>query len=128
MEEIKTETELNTMSPLVWAYVGDSVYELYVRTHLIKTTKLKPHQLHIETIKYVKASAQADIVEKIKDFLSDEELDIIRRARNTENHHLPKSADVMEYKYATGLEALIGYLYLAGKTERMNEILEKCIL
>ena len=127
MEEIKTETELNTMSPLVWAYVGDSVYELYIRTHLIKTTKLKPHQLHIETIKYVKASAQAKILEKIKDELSEEELEIVRRARNTENHHMPKNADVMEYRYATALEGLIGYLYLAGKKERMKEILEKCI-
>ena len=127
MEEIKNETELNTMSPLVWAYVGDSVYELYIRTHLVKTTKLKPHQLHIETIKFVKASAQAYIVEKIKDALTEDELDIVRRARNCENHHLPKSADVIEYKYATGLEGLIGYLYLSGKIERMNEILKKCV-
>ncbi len=128
MEEIKTETELNTMSPLVWAYVGDSVYELFIRTHLIKTTKLKPHQMHIETIKFVKASAQADIIDRIKDILTEEELDIVRRARNCESHHIPKNADVMEYKYATGLEGLIGYLYLSGKTERMNEILEKCVL
>ena len=128
MEEIKTETELNTMSPLVWAYVGDSVYEMYIRTYLIKTTKLKPHQLHLEAIKYVKASAQAEILERIKEALTDEELEIVRRTRNTENHHMPKNTDIMEYKYATALEGLIGYLYLAGKTERMYEILDKCIM
>ena len=125
--EIKTETELNTMSPLIWAYVGDSVYELYVRTHLIKTTKLKPNRLHIETIKFVKANAQAEILFKLKDYLSEEELEIVRRGRNCENHHLPKKADVMEYKNATALEGLIGYLYLSGKTDRMKEILDKCI-
>ena len=124
---IKTETELNTMSPLVWAYVGDSVYELYVRTYLVEKTKLKPHQLHIETIKYVKAKAQADILEKIKEILLDDELEIVRRARNSENHHLPKNADIMEYRHATALEGLIGYLYLSGKEERLKEILDKCI-
>ena len=127
MEEIKTEQELNTMSPLVWAYIGDSVYELYIRQHLIETTKLKPHQLHLKAIKYVKAKAQADILNKIKDELSEEELDIVRRGRNSENHHLPKNADVMEYRHATSLEALIGYLYLSGKTKRMNELLAKCV-
>lgn len=126
-KEIKTETELNTMSPLVWAYLGDSVYELHVRTHLVEKTKLKPHQLHIETIKYVKAKAQANILEKLKDSLSEEELEIVRRARNAENHHLPKNTDIMEYRYATALEGLIGYLYLSGKDERLYEILNKCI-
>ena len=127
MKEIKTEKELNTMSPLIWAYIGDSVYELYVRSHLVETTKLKPHQLHMQTIRYVKAKAQAEILNKIKGELSEEELEIVRRGRNSENHHLPKNTDVMEYKHATSLEALIGYLYLSGNAKRMNEILEKCI-
>lgn len=128
MKEIKTETELNTMSPLVWAYIGDSIYELYVRTHLVKTTKLKPHQLHLKAIKYVKAKAQAEILNRLKEELSDDELDIVRRGRNSENHHLPKNVDVMEYRNATALEGLIGYLYLIGNEKRMNEILEKCIM
>ena len=127
MKQLKSETELNTMSPLIWAYVGDCVYELYIRTHLVETTKLKPHQLHIETIKYVKASAQADILERIKGLLTEEELEIVRRARNSENHHLPKNADVMEYRLATALEGLLGYLYLSGEEERMQYILNKCI-
>ena len=128
MKEIKTAIEINTMSPLVWAYVGDSIYELYVRTHLVKTTKLKPHQLHLKAIKYVKAKAQAEILNKIKPDLTSDELDIIRRGRNAENHHLPKNADVIEYRNSTALEGLIGYLYLSGNERRMNEILEKCIL
>lgn len=119
--------EVLTMSPLTWAYVGDCVYELYVRTHLVKTTHLKPHKLHIEAIKYVKAGAQARILEKIYDELNEDEKDIVRRGRNTENHHLPKNSNVKEYMYATAFEALIGYLYLTKQNTRLQEILEKSV-
>ena len=124
---MKNETEVNLISPLVWAYVGDSVYEVFIRTHLVETTKLKPHKLHIEAIKYVKAKAQADMLEKLQDMLTDKEKEIVRRTRNTENHHVPKNADPTDYMYATAFEGLIGYLYLSGQTERLNEILNKCI-
>ena len=124
---MKNETEVNLMSPLVWAYVGDSVYEVFIRTHLVETTKLKPHKLHIEAIKYVKAKAQAEMLQKLKDILTDKEKEIVRRTRNTENHHVPKNADPTDYMYATAFEGLIGYLYLSGQTERLNEILNKCI-
>lgn len=79
----KGKEEVNFMSPLVWAYVGDAVYELYIRTHLVNTTKQNPHKLHIEAIQYVKAAAQAHILEKIMLDLTEEEKDIVRRARNT---------------------------------------------
>ncbi len=79
----KEKEEVNLMSPLVWAYVGDAVYELYIRTHLVNTTKQNPHKLHIEAIKYVKAAGQAHILEEIMPDLSEEEMDIVRRARNT---------------------------------------------
>lgn len=124
---MKNETEVNLMSPLVWAYVGDSVYELFIRTHLVETTKLKPHKLHIETIKYVKAKAQADILEKLQDILTEKEKEIVRRARNAENHHLPKNADPADYMHATAFEGLIGYLYLSEQKERLEEILNMCI-
>lgn len=124
---MKNETEVNLMSPLVWAYVGDSVYELFIRTHLVETTKLKPHKLHIETIKYVKAKAQADILERLQDTLTDKEKEIVRRARNAENHHLPKNADPADYMHATAFEGLIGYLYLSEQKERVEVILNKCI-
>lgn len=79
----KDKKEINLISPLTWAYVGDAVYELYIRTYLINTTNLKPHKLHIESIKYVKAGAQAQILHDLMPELSEEEQDIVRRARNT---------------------------------------------
>lgn len=120
----RTQTEVNMMSPLVWAYVGDAVYEIHIRTYLVNTTKLKPNKLHIESIKYVKAKAQADTLNKIYDKLTDEEKDIVRRTRNTENHHLPKNAELKDYMYATAFEGLIGYLFLTNQKERLEEILK----
>ena len=115
------------LSPLVWAYVGDSVYELFIRTCLVNNSNAKPHKLHVEAIQYVKAKAQADILEKIFDNLSDEEKDIVRRGRNTENHHVAKNANVADYSKATAFEALIGYLYLTKQDVRLQEILKNCI-
>lgn len=120
----RPEEEINLLSPLTWAYVGDCVYELYIRTNLVNKTNLKPHKLHIETIKYVKAKSQARILEKIQDTLTEEEKDIVRRGRNAESHHLPKNSNVQEYRYATAFEALIGYLYLTKKSSRLKEILD----
>ena len=124
----KNKDEVNQMPPLVWAYVGDCVYDLYIRTHLVDNTKLNPHKLHIEAIKYVKASAQAEILEKIYEDLTEEEKDIVRRGRNANNHHLPKNANLQEYTHATAFEALIGFLYLTKNYERLKEIIEKYIL
>ena len=125
IERKREIAEVNTLSPLTWAYVGDSVFELLVRTHLTNTTKLKPHMLHIEAIKYVKADAQVKILHKIEDKLTDDEKDIVRRGRNAENHHLPKNANVQEYMYSTAFEALIGFLYLTKQNKRLKEILEQ---
>lgn len=129
MEELikKSESEINMASPLTWAYVGDSVYELYVRSYLVNKSNYKPHKLHIEAIKYVKAEGQANILKQIMDRLSEEEQDIVRRGRNAENHHLPKNANPQDYMYATAYEALIGYLYLTKKNDRVNEILKMSI-
>ena len=123
----RSKKEVNLLSPLTWAYIGDSVYELYIRTKLVNETKQKPHALHMTSIKYVKAKAQAEILKKIEDMLSEEEKDIVRRGRNAENHHLPKNANVQEYMYATAYEALIGYLYLTEQTKRLQEILESSV-
>ena len=123
----KEEVDINLLSPLTWAYVGDAVYELYVRTNLVNKTKLKPHKLHIESIKYVKAKAQADILKEIMDKLTDDEKEIVRRARNAENNHLPKNAEPEDYMYSTAFEGLIGYLYLCKKDERLKEILEMSV-
>ena len=117
------ERNVNEMSPLTWAYIGDAVFELYIREKLVQTTKLKPHKLHIESIKHVKAKAQADKLKKIEEKLTEEEKEIVRRSRNAKNHHLPKNAEVNEYMYSTAFEGLIGYLYLNGNKERLKEIL-----
>ena len=93
IDKPKTEIEVNTMSPLIWAYIGDSVYELYIRTYLIETTKLNPHYLHVQATKYVKAKSQAKILEKLNEFLTEEEQDIVRRTRNTR-----KSSFTQKYK------------------------------
>lgn len=121
----KDITDIRLMNPLTWAYIGDNVYELFIRTYLINTTNLKPHKLHIEAIKYVKASAQANILKNIYEDLTEEEKEIVRRGRNAENHHLPKNANVQDYMYSTAFEALIGYLYLTKQTDRLKEILQK---
>ena len=123
----KNEIEVNLLSPLTWAYLGDAIYELYIRTNLVNKTKLKPHKLHIESIKYVKAKAQAEKLKELMEDLTEEEKEIVRRARNAENHHLPKNADPEDYMYSTAFEGLIGFLYLTKQDERLKQILEKCI-
>ena len=125
--EIKrTAEEVKLMPPLTWAYIGDCVYELYIRTKLVNETNLKPHYLHIEAIKKVKAQAQAETLNKIYEELTEEEKDVVRRGRNAENHHLPKNANVQEYMYSTAFEALIGYLYLTKQEKRLKQILDFC--
>ena len=119
--------EVNQLSPLVWAYIGDSVYEMYIRMHLVNGSYAKPHKLHLESIKYVKAKAQAEILERIMDSLTEKEVEIVKRGRNAENHHTAKNATTAEYSHATAFEALIGYLYLAKEDERLKEILDMCI-
>lgn len=115
--------DVNQMSPLVWAYIGDSIYEQYVRHHLVTNTKYKPHKLHIEATKYVKAAAQAKILQQLEKKLTEEEKEVVRRTRNTKNHHLPKNSNIQEYMYATAFEGLIGYLHLNEDNKRLEEIL-----
>ena len=124
---MKNKEEVNLVSPLTWAYIGDSVYELYIRNYLVQTTNLKPHKLHIQAIKYVKAKAQREALEKITQYLTEEELEIVRRTRNTENHHVAKNANIDDYMYSTAFEGLIGYLYLTDQKERLEQILSMCI-
>lgn len=126
MEIIDRKKELldvNMLSPLVWAYIGDSVYEMFIRVNLVNNSNAKPHKLHIESIKYVKAKAQADILKRIQDKLTEKELEIVKRGRNAQNHHVAKNANVADYSQSTAFEALIGYLYLTKQDERLKEIL-----
>ena len=118
------KTELVTMSPLVLAYLGDTVYETYIREHLIRqNTQRKVNDLHKLAIKYVKAKAQASIIHEIESELTEEESKIYKRGRNQKSNTSPKNADIIDYKHATGFEALIGYLYLNNEIERLQYII-----
>lgn len=120
----RTVEEIKQLSPLTWAYIGDSVYELYIRTYLTNTTHLKPNELHIKAINYVKAKAQAELLKQLETILTEEEKDIVRRGRNTQTHHTAKNASMQDYMYSTAFEALIGYLYLTKCDERIKELLD----
>lgn len=122
-----SKNDISQMSPLVWAYMGDAVYEKFIREYVIKQGLCKNGLLHKKSIKYVSAKGQARILKEIEEFLTAEEKDIVRRGRNSNPHSTAKNADVVEYKYATGFEALIGWLYLNEKEERLEEIFKKCV-
>ena len=117
------QTDPDLLNPLVLAYVGDSVFELYIRTMLVQNEKGNVNKLHRAATDYVKSGSQARMARDISEFLSDEEKDILRRGRNAHSGYVPKNAVVSEYRYATGFEALVGYLYLKGSIERLMEIL-----
>ena len=110
---------------LVLAYMGDTVYEDYIRKYLIDKAIGNVNDLQTEALNYVSAINQAKFLTEMIDnnYLSEKELDIVKRARNYKTTSHPKSCDIITYKYATGLEALIGYLYLDGNIERVNEIM-----
>lgn len=114
--------EIRAISTLGLAHLGDCVFELMVRSWLCLHGKATSKGLHKATVHYVAAPAQAKAVEKILPLLNEEEQDVFRRGRNTSPHTIPKSASREEYQAATALEALLGHLYLQGKTERLNEL------
>jgi ribonuclease-3 family protein len=111
-------------NPLVLAYVGDSVYDTFIRTMLVSNGSIQVNKLHKKSIKFVSAKAQAEITEQLYNILTEDEQDIVRRGRNTKSNSVPKNADMNDYRYATGFEALIGYLYLIGNTQRLKELFE----
>ena len=115
---------LNLINPLVLAYVGDAVFEVYVRTKVVNDGMLKTNKLHRLSIEFVKAKAQAEALERIKDNLTEEELNIVRRGKNVNSNTIPKNAEIADYKKATALEALIGYLFLSDKLERLDEVID----
>ena len=128
-ESIKMDKiKLITMSPLVLAYLGDTVYESYIREHLIRQNiNRKVNNLHKLAIQYSKAKAQATIIHELEDELTEEEMKIFKRGRNQKSKKKKKNADIIDYKYATGFEALIGYLYLSEDKERLEYIVKKGI-
>ena len=113
---------LLSLSTLGLAHLGDGVYEVMVRSWLVLHGKAKAGDLHKATVRYVAAPAQAERFETIRPLLTEEEADVFRRGRNTDPHSVPKAASRAQYQTATGLEALFGWLYLQGRTERLNEL------
>ncbi len=115
-------------SPLVLAYIGDSIFDVYVRTMIIKKGNKPVNKMHQESKHYVKASEQARIFHDIENILTPEEMSIYKRGRNAKSYTSPKNALISDYRQATGLEALIGFLYIDGQIDRLLELLEKMIL
>ncbi len=109
------------------AFVGDAVYTMYIRGLVVHDRDVLSGKLHHMTAEYVKAEGQSAAVEKILDIMSPTEMDIYKRARNYTTHSVAKHADILDYKRATGFEAVLGYLYLAGDIDRLNFILSKCV-
>lgn len=120
-------SDVKMLNPLVLAYVGDSVYATFVRTLLVSGGYGQVAKLHKMSIQFVKAKAQADILAKINGQLTAEEQDIVRRGRNTKSATVPKNADISDYRHATGFEALIGFLYLTGRIDRLLEVISMIV-
>ena len=115
------------MNTTAMAYIGDGVYELFVRNLMVHKGWVAADQLHRETVKYVRAESQAYAIKKILDMLTPEEQDLVRRARNRKSVTKPKNADPVAYKMATALEALIGFLFLTEQTSRIDEIMTRVV-
>jgi len=121
-----TKDQVKQLNPLVLALVGDAVYEVFIRAYLVDENRdMNAHKIHIRAVGYVKAHAQSEYMKFLIESLSEEELSIFKRGRNSKSGSTPKNADLNEYKWATGFEALIGFLYLSEEQERLNHILEK---
>ena len=122
-KEIMTEEHAKGVSPLSLAFVGDSVYSLFVRAKLTSSGDFKSGDLTKATIALVCAEAQSKLMKSIVDKLNEEELGVYKRARNAKMHNFPAHATISEYREATGFEALLGYLYLSGQSVRIEELL-----
>lgn len=126
--EIMDKNKANNVSPIVLAFVGDAVYSLFVREKLTFETDYKAGELQKLSAKEVNAGAQAELVKEILPLLTEEEIGIFKRARNTKKGTKAKNASVADYNASTGFEALLGYLYLTGQNERLNFILNKGVI
>lgn len=122
---INSDKKPNQYSPLVLAYIGDAVYEIYVRSRVIEENPDMPaHKLHLKTVKYVKARAQANSIHAMTEMLTEEETAVFKRGRNAKSPTAAKNASLIDYRHATGFEALIGYTYLSGNSERLDELMK----
>ncbi|RRJ67380.1 ribonuclease III [Paenibacillus oralis] len=110
------------LPPLALAYIGDAVFEVAVRQHVMSRSNLRPHHLHRESTKYVSAKAQAQLLALLEPQLTEDEKTIVRQGRNAKSGTTPKNADVLEYRHATAFESLVGYLYYTGAHDRLRQL------
>ncbi len=122
--DLKQVKQINTTA---LAYMGDAVYEVYIRKHVMESGAVYVDKLHKEGIKYANAINQAKAIKAILEDLTDEEKSLVRRARNRKVATKAKNADIVSYKWATAFEALVGYLYMLGNINRMEEIISKAM-
>lgn len=123
-----SKPEARRLNPLQLAIIGDAIYEIYIRNYVLsKHEGYSVNKIHKSAISYVKAKAQSTIMHGIEEELQEEESYIFKRGRNAKSQTVPKNADVRDYRMATGFEALVGYLYLIGETERLSYIFEKSV-
>ncbi len=113
---------INEYSPLTLAFLGDAVYELFIRAHIVKNSNTSANMLHKKAVVFVKADAQCEAYDKIEPHLTEEEIKIFKRGRNSKVNTKAKNASLAAYKKATGFETLVGYLYVKGESERLNEL------
>ena len=127
MDKFIDGIDLHLVSMQTLAFIGDSVYNVYIRTYLASKSNMQTGKLHTKSIKYVSAKGQAKTIDYLMDTLTEEEQLIYKRGRNTNINTVSKNVDVNQYKKSTGFEALIGYLYLSKNTQRLEELISKSI-
>ena len=118
------EQDIRSFSPLTLAYIGDAVYDLVIRTIVVERGNKAANVLYKTTVKYVNAAAQAAIIQAVLDVMTEEELAVYMRGRNAKSNTMAKNASVEDYRKATGMEALIGYLYLSNRFHRVLELVK----
>ncbi|MBP1996448.1 Mini-ribonuclease 3 [Paenibacillus eucommiae] len=112
------------LNPLVLAYIGDAIFEVYIRQYVISQTNHRPNHLHQTATKYVSAKAQAKLLETLMPLLTQEEKDVVKRGRNAKSGSTAKNAEVLEYRHSTAFECLVGYLYYTQSYARLKELLD----
>lgn len=118
------EIDVNSYSPLTLAYIGDSIFDIVIKTVIVETANCPANLLHRKTSRLVKAGTQSLMSEYLQPLLTEEEENIFRRGRNAKSNTAAKNASISDYRKATGLEALVGYLYLNGRTQRLVELIK----
>ncbi len=123
------DIDVKQLNALALAYMGDAVYEQAVREHLLRSGRVKPNVLHKEATSYVSAKSQAAVVKMMQQsgFMTEEEEAVMRRGRNAKSGSVPKNTDVVTYNYSSGFEAVVGWLHLLGRTERVVEFIDESI-